>query len=388
MMKTKAGFPAKSKAGRSQKGRGSSPAENDEICSLRARIDKIDTSLLKLLNERARVAMAIGKAKADRNLDFHSPARERQIYERLCAINPGPFPNEAIRSVFREILSASLSLEKPLKISFPGPWGTFTHLACLEHFGQAGLLVPERTLRDVLEAVERQRVNYGIIPIENSTEGLIAHALDLFFDFDVRISAEIFLEITLDLLSSSSTLQDVRRVYSHPQALAQCRSWLQNHLPGAELVEVESTAKAAEIASSEAHSAAVASPLAAKLHELTVLERSIQDGPFQYTRFLVLGTRDADRTGRDKTSLVFYTRDRVGALHAALRPFVDHKVNVTRIESRPHRKRPWESVFFLDIRGHRTDPNVRKAMAALSAVCSEVKLLGSYPEGRGPSGER
>lgn len=387
-MKKKAGSPAQSKATRLAKGKSSAPAENDEISSFRARIDQIDNSILQLLNERARVAIAIGRAKADRNLDFHSPARERQIYERLCSINPGPFPSEAIRSVFREILSASLSLEKPLKISFPGPWGTFTHLACLEHFGQAGLLIPERSLRDVLEAVERQRADYGVIPIENSTEGLIAHALDLFLDSDVRISAEIFLELTLDLLSPSNTLQDVRRVYSHPQALAQCRSWLQNHLPEVELVEVESTAKAAEIASSEAHSAAVASPLAAKLHDLTVLEKSIQDGPLQYTRFLVLGTRDADRTGRDKTSLVFYTRDRVGALHAALRPFVDHKVNVTRIESRPHRKRPWESVFFLDIRGHRTDPHVRRALTAFAAVCSEVKLLGSYPEGRGPGRQR
>lgn len=387
-MGKKTGGSARSKAATPPGGRGPSPAENDEISSLRARIDEIDNSILQLLNDRARIAMAIGKAKANRSLDFHSPARERQIYERLCAINPGPFPSEAIRSVFREILSASLSLEKPLKISFPGPWGTFTHLACLEHFGQAGLLIAERSVRDVLETVERQRADYGVIPIENSTEGLIAHALDLFLDFDVRISAEIFLEITLDLLSPSSSLQDVRRVYSHPQALAQCRSWLQNHLPDAELVEVESTARAAEIASSEAHSAAVASPLAAKLHDLAVLEKSIQDGPFQYTRFLVLGTRDADRTGRDKTSLVFYTRDRVGALHAALRPFVDYKVNVTRIESRPHRKRPWESVFFLDIRGHRSDPHVRRALAACSAVCSEVKLLGSYPEGRGPAGQK
>jgi len=359
-------------------------SENDaEIASLRQEINRIDADILQFLNQRAKVVIAIGKAKASRNLDFYSPSREREIYERLCAENRGPFPNEAVRSVFREILSASLSLEKPLKVSFLGPRGTFTHLACMEHFGRSCQFMPERNLRDVFDAVERKRANFGLIPIENSTEGLIAHTLDLFMDFDVRISAEIFLEITLDLLSRCARFEDIRRVYSHPQALAQCRSWLESHLPHAEIFDVESTARAAELASSELHSAAIASGFAGKLHDLNVLERRIQEGPFNYTRFLVIGKNDAERTGRDKTSLVFYTKDRVGALHEALKPFAENRVSVTRIESRPHKKKAWESIFFLDIQGYRTDENIRKALREFDKVCSEVKLLGSYPQGRG-----
>jgi chorismate mutase/prephenate dehydratase len=315
-------------------------SENDaEIASLRQEINRIDADILQFLNQRAKVVIAIGKAKASRNLDFYSPSREREIYERLCAENRGPFPNEAVRSVFREILSASLSLEKPLKVSFLGPRGTFTHLACMEHFGRSCQFMPERNLRDVFDAVERKRANFGLIPIENSTEGLIAHTLDLFMDFDVRISAEIF--------------------------------------------DVESTARAAELASSELHSAAIASGFAGKLHDLNVPERRIQEGPFNDTRFLVIGKNDAERTGRDKTSLVFYTKDRVGALHEALKPFAENRVSVTRIESRPHKKKARESIFFLDIQGYRTDENIRKALREFDKICSEVKLLGSYPQGRG-----
>lgn len=357
--------------------------EETEIGSLRKKIDRIDAGILQLLNRRAKVAIAIGKAKASKKLDFYSPSREREIFDRLCAENRGPFPNEALRAVFREILSASLSLEKPLRISFPGPRGTFTHLACMEHFGRSSRFVPEKNLRDVFDAVERKRADYGLIPIENSTEGLIAHTLDLFMDFDVKISSEIFLEITLDLLSRCAGSEEIQRVYSHPQALAQCRSWLESHLPHAEVVDVESTVKAAEIASSELHGAAIASSFAAKLHDLNVLERSIQEGPFNYTRFLVIGKNDAERTGRDKTSLMFYTKDRVGALHEALKPFADNRVNVTRIESRPHKKKAWESIFFLDIQGYRTDENICRALQAFQKICSEVKLLGSYPQGRG-----
>jgi len=354
---------------------------------LRQRIDRIDDRLLDLFNRRARLAIEIGREKANRNLDFYSPQREREIFERLSARNPGPFPNEALRAAYREIISASLSLEKPLNVSFLGPRATFTHLACLEHFGRSSQLVPEKNIRDVFEAVERGRVDCGVIPIENSTEGVIAYHLDLFMECRVKISAEILLDISLDLLSHEERLQTIRRVYSHPHALAQCRQWIETHLSHVEIVDVQSTAKASEIASGEPHSAAVASSFAGKLYDLNVLERKIQDHPFNYTRFLVIGDRDAQPTGRDKTSLMFSLKHSIGALYKALKPFADNHLNLTKIESRPHKRKAWEYIFFVDIEGHRTDTNFQRAMRVLTRVCNEVKVLGSYPRGRVPSGE-
>ena len=267
------------------------PAGGD-IGVFREEIDRIDDVILELLNKRADLAIEIGKSKASRNLEFYSSQRERSIFKRLSAQNDGPFPNEALRAVYREIMSASLSLEKPLKVSFLGPRATFTHLACLQHFGRSSQFIAEKNIRSVFEGVERERVDYGVIPIENSTEGVIAHTLDLFMECDVRISEEIMIEISLDLLSRSKSLKDIRRVYSHPHAIAQCRNWLEDRLEDAEIIDMPSTAKAAEIASAEAHSGAVASSHAAKLYDLNVLERRIQDIPHNFTRFLVIGKKD------------------------------------------------------------------------------------------------
>jgi chorismate mutase/prephenate dehydratase len=315
-------------------------------------------------------------------MEFYSPQRERSIFERLSAKNEGPFPSEALRAVFREILSASLSLEKPLKVSFLGPRATFTHLACLQHFGRSSQFLPEKNLRNVFESVDRERVDYGVIPIENSTEGVIAHTLDLFMECDVRICEEIMMEISLDLLSRSQSPGEIRRVYSHPHAIAQCRNWLESHLEDAEIIDVQSTAKAAEIASAEAHSAAVASSYAAKLYDLNVLERRIQDISYNYTRFLVIGKKDEAATGRDKTSLMFSLKDNVGALYNALKPFAEHGVNLTKIESRPHKGKAWDYIFFLDLEGHHTNETLAAALGEFQEVCSKLKLLGSYPRGR------
>ncbi len=361
---------------------GENPGWPAEIRLLREKIDRIDDTILDLLNQRARLAIEVGKAKASRKLAYYSPKREREIFERLAAKNEGPFPNEALRAVFREILSGSLSLEKPLKVAFLGPRATFTHLACLQYFGRSSRFIAEKNIRSVFEGVERERVDYGVIPIENSTEGVIAHSLDLFMECDVRICDEILLEISLDLLSQAETLEAVKRVYSHPHALAQCRNWLEGHLEGVDLIDVESTAKAAEIASTEPDSAAVASGFAGKLYDLNVLERRIQDVSANYTRFLVIGRRDRERTGSDKTSLMFFLKDSVGALYNALKPFAEHGVNLTKIESRPYKGRAWEYIFFLDLEGHRSDESLRSALEAFRAVCSELKILGSYPRGR------
>ncbi len=373
--------PIKKKKKTPRKTASAKPGTPD-IHRIRTKIDRIDDQLLDLLNDRAKLAIDIGKAKASRNLEFYSPQREREIFERLSARNPGPFPNDALRAAFREILSASLSLEKPMKVSFLGPRATFTHLACMEHFGRSGRLIPEKNIRDVFEAVERERVDYGVIPIENSIEGVIAYTLDLFMECEVRISAEIMLDISLDLLSRSEKREDIRRVYSHPHALAQCRKWLDAHLEEVEVIDVQSTAKAAEIAAAEPHSAAVASSFAGKLYDLDILERNIQDNPFNYTRFLVIGKHDAERTGRDKTSLMFSVKDNIGALYIALKPFSDHNVNLTKIESRPHKRRAWEYIFFADVEGHRVDENFQAAMKDVQTVCRDIKFLGSYPRGR------
>jgi len=350
--------------------------------ALREGIDRIDDRILDLLNRRAGRALAIGKAKASQNLDYYSPRREREIIERLTERNPGPFPNEALRAAYQEILSASLSLEMPLRVAFLGPRATFTHLACLEHFGRSAQFLPVSNIGDVFEEVERDRVDFGVIPIENSTEGVIGYTLDLFMECEVKIFAEILLDISLDLLSRAERLEQIRRVYSHPHALAQCRRWLETHLKDVEVMDVPSTAKAAEIAAQERRSAAVASSFAAKLYDLNVLGRKIQDNPCNYTRFLVIGRNDAERTGNDKTSLMFSVKDSVGALHTALKPFSDHGINLTKIESRPHKKRAWEYVFFVDHEGHRTDEQFLAAMADFQKVCREIKMLGSYPRGR------
>jgi chorismate mutase / prephenate dehydratase len=381
-----AGKTKKKKKCPERKHRGARVARRErrasDIAAFRQEIDRIDDVILELLNKRARLAIEIGRAKASRNLGFYSPERERAIFERLSANNEGPFPKEALRAVFREILSASLSLEKPLKVSFLGPRATFTHLACLQHFGRSSQFLPERNIRSVFEGVERERVDCGVIPIENSTEGVIAHTLDLFMECDVRICEEIMIEISLDLLSRSERLGDIRRVYSHPQAIAQCRNWLESHLEDVEIVDVPSTAKAAEIASTEPHSGAVASSYAAKLYDLNVLERRIQDIPHNYTRFLVIGRNDGPPSGRDKTSLMFSLKDNVGALYHALKPFAEHGVNLTKIESRPHKGKAWDYIFFLDLEGHHTDRNLVDALEAFREVCSDLKLLGSYPRGR------
>ncbi len=360
------------------------PSDDErEIQELRKKVDEVDDQILELLNQRATLVIEIGKIKATKNKEFYAPKREQEIYQRLIQQNRGPFPVHGIRSVFREIFSASLSLEKPLTVSFLGPRATFTHLACMEYFGRSGNFLPEKNIRDVFEGVERERVDFGIIPIENSTEGVIPHTLDLFVDSDVRICAEVLMEISLDLLSRYSRIGDVQKVYSHPHAIAQCKKWLETHLADAQIIDVESTARAAEIAMSEPHSAAIASSFAGKLYDLNVLERRIQDHPHNYTRFVVIGKKEIERTGNDKTSVVFSLKDNIGALYNALKPFADHRINLTKIESRPHRRIPWEYLFFVDMEGHRDDENVKKALDELKNVCSEFKLLGSYPRGKG-----
>jgi chorismate mutase/prephenate dehydratase len=352
------------------------------LSELRRQIDAIDDQILELLNRRAGVVIEVGRAKAGEQKEFYVPSREQAIYERLTAASAGPFPKEAIRRVFREIISASLSLEQPMKVAFLGPQATFTHVAAMQQFGFSAQLVPQKSIPAVFDEVLRGRAHYGVVPVENSTEGVVSHTLDMFMESDLKINAEILLGISHDLLSRSGRLEEVRKVVSHPQALAQCRKWLEENLPDIPLVDVASTALAAQMAAEDETAAAVASEMAATLYGLQVLKPKIEDNPNNFTRFLVIGTKTPERSGRDKTSVMFSTKDEPGILYRMLEPFSKRGINLSKIESRPMKKKAWEYIFFLDMEGHIAEEGVSAAIEELRGYCQFLKVLGSYPRAR------
>ena len=349
---------------------------------LRRQIDAIDDQILDLLNRRANVVIEVGHAKAGEQKEFYVPSREQAIYERLTAASAGPFPREAIRRVFREIISASLSLEQPMKVAFLGPQATFTHVAAMQQFGFSAQLVPQKSIPAVFDEVLRGRAHYGVVPVENSNEGVVSHTLDMFMESDLKINAEILLGISHDLLSRSGRLEDVRKVVSHPQALAQCRKWLEENLSDVPLVDVNSTAMAAQMAAEDESAAAVASEMAATLYGLQVVKPKIEDNPNNFTRFLVIGLKTPERSGRDKTSVMFSVKDEPGILYRMLEPFSKRGINLSKIESRPMKKKAWEYIFFLDMEGHIADEGVGAAIEELKGYCQFLKVLGSYPRAR------
>lgn len=354
----------------------------DNLSALRQAIDDIDDRILDLLNQRAAVVIQVGKAKAGQSKDFYVPSRERAIYERLTAANPGPFPSEAIRKVFREIISASLSLEQPMKVAFLGPQGTFTHAAAMQQFGFSAQLVPQKSIPAVFEEVARGRAPYGVVPVENSTEGVVSHTLDMFMESDLKINAEIMLGISHFLMSRSGRMTDIKKIVSHPQPLAQCRKWLEENLADVPLVDVGSTALAAQMALEDDSFGAIAGEMAATLYGLQVVKERIEDNPNNFTRFLVIGTNTPERSGRDKTSLMFNIKDQPGILYRMLEPFSKREINLSKIESRPMKKKAWEYIFFLDIEGHIDDEPITAAVAELKDYCQFLKVLGSYPRAR------
>ncbi len=346
---------------------------------LRKEIDRIDEEILKLLNKRAEIVLQIAEEKRKKNQRFYVPHREHEILERLKRLNKGPFPNDALRIIFREIISASLSLEEPLKVACLGPLATFTHLAAIRHFGSFAKIIPVDGIKDVFEAVQEKSADYGVVPIENSNEGVVSHTLDMFMDFDLKVSAEIMLEVTHNLLSKSGDIKKIKRIYSHPQAFAQCRRWLERNMPDIELVDTTSTAKAAELAAKDPRGAAIASDLAAKMYDLKFVKRSIEDNKNNYTRFLVISEDFPEPTGNDKTSIMLSIKDKPGALFEVLTPFYKEKINLTKIESRPSKRKAWEYIFFIDLEGHVNDKKVTKALKAIEKYCIFLKVLGSYP---------
>jgi len=352
-----------------------------DLKKLRRKIDSIDRKITTLLNSRARVTMDIAKTKQKKGVSIYSPDREREVLRKLAHINRGPLSNAALEAVYREVMSCSLALEKPLEIAYLGPEATFTHLAALKRFGSQVRYVACNSISDVFLEVERDAADYGVVPIENSVEGAVSHTLDMFVDSDLKICAQIILDVTHNLLARCAKGK-IKRVYSNPQVFGQCRIWLQENLPAVEKIEVSSTTRAAQIAAGEKYSACIASLLAAKVYKLKIIASDIEDSPHNITRFLVIGKTDVAATSNDKTAILFSIKDKVGALHNMLMPFKKHGINLTKIESRPSKKRAWDYYFFVDLEGHRQNPRVKKALQDLEIKCKFLKVLGSYPVGR------
>jgi chorismate mutase/prephenate dehydratase len=353
------------------------------LASLRQAIDAVDDQVLALLNCRAGLAAEVGRLKSEISPEalFHAPKREREVLARLEAANGGPFPDAAVRTIFQEIMSACLSLEKPLRVAYLGPEGTFTHLAARHQFGGSSQALPQGTIQAVFQAVERARADYGVVPVENATEGAVESTLDAFLESPLRICAEILLPVDQALLLRPGLdLGGVRRVYSHPQALGQCRAWLEAHLPGADRIEAPSTTEAVRLAREDPEGAAVASELAAELFGLRVAETKIQDLAANATRFLVLGPKSAEPTGRDRTTLLAMAQDGPGALLRLLEPLARRGLSLSRIQSRPTRRKLWEYAFFLDVEGHAEDALMAEALVELQSACASLKVLGSYPQ--------
>ena len=361
--------------------------ERDELGQLRAGIDAIDSELLHLINRRAQLAHRIGEIKQGK---IYRPEREAQVLRRMAESNPGPLPDAAVQRIVREVMSACLALEQPLTVAHLGPAGTYSEAAARLHFGYAPSLLPCATIDEVFRAVEAAQADYGVIPIENSTEGAIGRSLDLLLSSPLKICGEVDLPIHHQLMTRASDISAVRRVYSHAQSLGQCHDWLSRHLPQAERVAVASNAEAARLAAAESGdhdpgAAAVAGETAAALYELSILAKNIEDDPSNTTRFVVISDHDAGPSGVDKTSLVCTADNRPGAMHRLLAPLAEHGVSMSRFESRPARgayggSALWEYVFYIDVEGHADDPPVAAALSELKRCAGFVKELGSYPK--------
>jgi len=349
---------------------------SDELLNLRNNIDRLDEEILARLAERARSAQRIGEIKCG---NLYRPEREAQVLRRLADANPGPLPDQAVQRIFREIMSACLALEHPLRVAYLGPAGTFSESAARKHFGSAPALGPTAAIDDVFREVEAGNAEYGVVPVENSTEGAVGGTLDLLLANPLKICGEIKLRIHQHLLSKAEGIGAAKRLYSHSQSLAQCHEWLNRNLAHLSRVPVASNAEAARLAAEDPESCAIAGEAAAELYDLNVLAANIEDDPNNTTRFLVIAHHDAGPSGSDKTSLVCSAPNRPGAMHSLLEPLARHGVDMTKLQSRPARGGLWEYVFYVDVDGHREDTEVAAALKELNERAAFVKVLGSYP---------
>jgi len=348
---------------------------------IRCQIDSIDHDLLDLLSRRADLVHEVGVIKKRDGLQIYAPEREEALLRRLIEMNQGRLPEKSIRAIYREIMSAALALEDDLSIAYLGPESTWTHQAAIKKFGHSVNYAPQPNISDVFDQVARRAASYGVVPIENSTDGAVFHTLDLFVDSPLHICAQILLRIEHGLMASIPR-EEIKTLYSHPQALGQCRGWIMKNFPAADLIEVSSTTRAAQIARDQAAdgAAAIGSPLAAEMYGLSLLEESIQDRATNTTRFLVIGEKTCPATGNDRTSILFVINDRPGSLVNALQAFDQFQINMSKIESRPSKRKDWEYIFYVDLAGHCEDVKVAEALTELANHCSMVKLLGSYPD--------
>ena len=351
------------------------------LSDIRERIDSLDKEILRLISERAALAREVADVKAANGDErFYRPEREAAVLRRIKEQNPGPLDGEEVARLFREIMSACLALEQPLAVAFLGPEGTFTQAAALKHFGHSVRTIPRGDISDIFREVEAGSCHYGVVPVENSTEGVVSHTLDMFMRSPLKIAGEVTLRIHHHLMSREPDLAHIRTVFSHQQSLAQCRGWLDRHLPNAERIAFGSNAEAARRAAAVAGSAAVAGEAASEIYGLEVLASRIEDEPGNTTRFLVIAKEDSPASGHDKTSLLLSCRNESGGLHRLLSPLAEHRISMTRIESRPSKRGIWDYVFFIDILGHRDDDVVGKALQILKEDAMLFKVLGSYPE--------
>lgn len=355
---------------------------NKSLSELRKAIDELDDQLLALFNDRARFAKEVATVKLAEGEqgDFYRPDREAAVLRRVQENNPGPLRDDHVARLYRELMSSCLALEKPLTVAFLGPEGTFTQEAAYKHFGHAIKTLKTTTIGDIFQQVDNEAAHYGVVPIENSTEGVVTHTLDKFLTSSLQICGEVELRIHHHLLSNVEDLKNINVVYSHQQSLGQCRQWLHSNLPGVETVAVNSNAEAAKLAAQEVGSAAIAGALAAEIYGLTKRVSHIEDTRDNTTRFLVIGNREVPASGIDKTSLMVSTKNEAGALQSVLQPFSDENISLNKIESRPSRQHAWEYVFFIDIDGHKDDTNIAKVLEKLKSSVSFVKVLGSYPK--------
>lgn len=348
------------------------------LTDYRKEIDHIDQELVRLLDRRAEIARSVGEVKSGSGLNTFDPGRHKAVLQRAVDRGSGAFPREALQHIFREVLSACLNLQKRLRVGFLGPAATFAHQAAVREFGSSVDFDGSDKIREVFHGVQQGWNDYGVVPIENSTGGIIHDTLDAFIEYDCSICSEILLPIRHSLIGNID-LAKVKKVYSHPQAFLQCGAWMREHLPEAELIEVPSTVAGIQKAKRRKDSAAIGSDAAAEQNGMGVIEAGIEDNQDNTTRFLVIAMKDSRPSGHDKTSLMFSVKDRPGALLSLLRPFADEGINLMKIESRPTRKRAWELVFFVDLEGHRDDPTVQRAVNRLRETCQSLRILGSYP---------
>jgi chorismate mutase/prephenate dehydratase len=378
-----AGRKRKTRGGKDGSIVGATPTGAADLGSIRERIDGVDAEIHALISERARLAQKVGlsKAASGKAVDFYRPEREAEVLRKALKRNDGPLRDEEIARLFREIMSACLAQQEPLKVAFLGPEGTFTQAAVLKHFGSSVRALPLAAIDEVFHEVEGGVADFGVVPIENSSEGTVNHTLDMFLASSLKICGEVELRIHHHLMGRMNNLADVRRVCAHPQALAQCRGWLDEHLGEAERIAESSNAEGARRARDERGTAAIASRAAAEIYGLTLLADEIEDRPDNTTRFLVIGRKLFSRSGEDRTTLLVSATgtDDAGALFRLLKPFADHRINMTRIESRPSHKRKWDYVFFIDVEGHVSDPPLARALESLEQHASLFKVLGSYP---------